>query len=405
MPLKWLIREGERWIKDGIVTREQLDRIIALYEPKERSVGILPVLGGLFLGLSLLSLVAANWQAIPSFVRIALILLLMVGCYLLGWRLIARGNGNLGAAVTGIGLFAFGGGIVLIEQMFHMMHFSAFPLVVWAAAGVALTYICSSRYLFILSVILLTVAQGYSVTAFNGISLPALAVLVAGLAPFVLRYRHPAVTSIWSLTAVVHSLMLVVSKSWDFGWFFVPLMLLYVAGDLLKERNERIAMQVPPLAAAFLFSLAAALINWQAETHWATEAQADPAVYIPLFILLLAGSLYAKFRAGGTHSIFEWLVFLPVLYMPPAAIAIGYLAILFLFSLLTLLEGYARESRSRINTGTGLFLIATMAAYFKLTWAFMDKALFFLIGGGILLLLSWLLNMRKRFVIGGKKEE
>jgi len=35
-----------------------------------------------------------------------------------------------------------------------------------------------------------------------------------------------------------------------------------------------------------------------------------------------------------------------------------------------------------------------MVAYFKLTWAFLDKSLFFLIGGVLLLSMSWYLRRR-----------
>jgi uncharacterized membrane protein len=38
--------------------------------------------------------------------------------------------------------------------------------------------------------------------------------------------------------------------------------------------------------------------------------------------------------------------------------------------------------------------VATMVAYFKLTWAFLDKSLFFLIGGVLLLSMSWYLRRR-----------
>jgi len=41
-----------------------------------------------------------------------------------------------------------------------------------------------------------------------------------------------------------------------------------------------------------------------------------------------------------------------------------------------------------------LFVAATMVAYFKLTWGFIDQSLFFLLGGGLLLGLSWYLRRR-----------
>jgi len=43
---------------------------------------------------------------------------------------------------------------------------------------------------------------------------------------------------------------------------------------------------------------------------------------------------------------------------------------------------------------------ATAVAYFKLTWGFMDKSLFFLLGGVLLLSLSWYLRRRHAQVLG-----
>jgi LPXTG-motif cell wall-anchored protein len=45
-----------------------------------------------------------------------------------------------------------------------------------------------------------------------------------------------------------------------------------------------------------------------------------------------------------------------------------------------------------------------MTAYIKLTWNFMDKSLFFIIGGILLLGLSWLLNRRRNKFFDQAKE-
>jgi uncharacterized membrane protein len=81
-----------------------------------------------------------------------------------------------------------------------------------------------------------------------------------------------------------------------------------------------------------------------------------------------------------------------------------YLLVTFFFSLFLLWRGYVEEWRFKINLGTVLFLISTMTAYSKLTWDFMDKSLFFIIGGVLLLLLSWVLNNRRRQFIHDTKE-
>jgi LPXTG-motif cell wall-anchored protein len=57
------------------------------------------------------------------------------------------------------------------------------------------------------------------------------------------------------------------------------------------------------------------------------------------------------------------------------------------------------EDPDQLTIGAVLFVIATMVAYFKLTWAFLDKSLFFLLGGVLLLGLSWYLRRRNAQVL------
>ena len=385
---KWLRREGNRWVREGIVTPEQLARIAALYETKERDAGALPLLGGLLLGLGVLSFVAANWQEIGNPIRIALLLSAMLGFYAAGGRLFARGRESAGVALVSVGLFAFGGGLVLVNQMFHLIMYSAATLVVWAAAGAALAYVFRSRYLYLVAVVLTFVAQGYSLGAFGGrFSFAAFAVLLLGLAPFLAVRRDAFAAAVWSLGAVLHALLLVLSMEWAFGWWFLPLLLLYAAADAVPRDKLRLALQLPPVAGAFVFALVLALAG---DAYWTA---------------LLAASVYLKRRRGDLPSLVDGLLFLPLLYAPPAAIGPLYLAALFLFALATLLLGYREESRLRINAGTVAFLLATMAAYFKLTWGFLDKSAFFLLGGVLLLGLGWLLNRRKRVALHEAKEE
>jgi len=59
-----------------------------------------------------------------------------------------------------------------------------------------------------------------------------------------------------------------------------------------------------------------------------------------------------------------------------------------------LVRAHRSGAAEQLTLGTVLFVVATMVAYFKLTWAFLDKSLFFLIGGVLLLSLSWYLRRR-----------
>jgi uncharacterized membrane protein len=405
MSRKWLVREGPSWVQEGIVSSEQYERILAKYPSDRRSIGLLPIFGGLFLGLGILSFVAANWQGLPELFRILLLVAAMVGSYLGGVRLLNRGNPNIGIAVVGIGLFFFGGSIILIGQMFHMIAFSAMSILIWAIAGTILTYLFKSRYLGVLSLLLTTIAQIYSLQGFNTFSIPAFVLLLAGLGVYVFQRQDRVLTFLWSSFVVIQSLMLVTSYQWNFGWFFIALLLLYTLGDWWEDVLQRWAIQIAPLAAAFIVSVTQVLINIRSE--WREQFVPDPRWFVPVMVLLLAVSWYVKRLRNDQSSMPALMLFLPYFYVPDVAVSIVYLAVLFVFSLYVLLRGYAKQSREQTNIGTALFLITTMVAYFKLTWSFMDKSLFFIIGGLLLLLLSWLLNYRNRKMLqknGGTSE-
>jgi hypothetical protein len=180
-------------------------------------------------------------------------------------------------------------------------------------------------------------------------------------------------------------------------------MLLYAAGDWLRERDRLTAVQSAPLMAAFLTGVFFILFggNWVGSDL--DRVRPEAVYYLPVLLLLFAVSAYGKFRGKREVSAGEWILFLPLVFSP-AGVDILYLIALFLFSLYVLWRGYAEEWRTKINLGTVLFIMTTMIGYGKLTWDFMDKSLFFIIGGVILLGLSWFLNRRKKQFFHEDKE-
>ena len=58
-----------------------------------------------------------------------------------------------------------------------------------------------------------------------------------------------------------------------------------------------------------------------------------------------------------------------------------------------------------MTLGIVLFILTMAVAYFKLTWGFMDKSLFFLLGGILLLGLSWYLQRRAAQTLASEPTE
>ena len=398
MSRKWVEKESPLWIERGIVSRDQVNQILSLYEDKKHAIGLLPILGSLLVGLGILSFIAANWQDIPEIARLTMIIVFMAAFYAGGETLLRRGHEKLGMAIVSLGVVSFGAGIILIGQMFHLVAYNAFSFILWASAGTLTAYLYRSRYLYLIGLLLFNVAQIYSVSEFDTFSYTAFVLMLAGLGWYAWQQRSPLLIGCLAFSVTLHSMLWTTSGEFKFIWMFIPAMALYTIGDWVKDRTERFALQFAPLVAAFLFGMFMVLfpLDW-AGPHLNDYLRAQPAAYLTLLAILFALSVAGKLRrgAGAVSSAFEWILLAPYLYLPDG-IELLYLLALFFFSLYVLWRGYAEEWRFKINVGTVLFIVATLIAYGKLTWDFMDKSLFFIIGGVLLLLLSWFLNRRKK---------
>lgn len=393
MSRKWIEREGPRWVEKGIVSHEQVEQIKSLYQDKKHAVGLLPILGSLLVGLGILSFIAANWQEIPQLMRLGLMMAVMAGFYGAGETLLQKGHDKLGLALVSLGLVSFGGGIILIGQMFHLIAYNAGSFILWAAAGALLVWIYRSTYLFLLSLFLFQIAQWYAVDEFYSFSYVSFTLMVITLGSYVWKYRTPLL--MWSLSVswVIQSIMWVGSQDFKFAWMFIPAMVLYVLGDWVKERGAGYALQTAPLLMAFGYAVV--LVLFPEAYYGSSYAFPEPLYYTTALVLLFGISLAGKLHQNRVSSSFDWILLAPFFYLPQG-MSVLYLLALFFFSLYVMWQGYLEEWRAKINVGTALFLISTMVGYGKLTWDFMDKSLFFVIGGGLLLVLSWFLNRRRK---------
>lgn len=404
MSRKWVEREAPRWVDQGIVTREQADRILGLYEDKKHAIGLLPILGSVLVGLGILSFIAANWQDIPQLLRLALLALVMCGFYAGGEMATRRRGQKLGIALVGLGVISFGAGIILIGQMFHLVAYNAGSFILWAAAGALAAYLYRSRYLYLLALLLFDAAQVYSVTSFGGFSYTAFVLMVAALGYYGWKFRSDVIVWCFSLSVTAHALMWVLAEEYKFMWMFIPALALYLLGDWLKERRGAYALQAAPLAAAFLFGVFMVLVGGEWNYPSLHERLTpEPLAYLGALAALFAASLAGKYVRGQLSTAYEWVLFVPFFYLN-AGVYVMYLLSLFFFSLYVLWRGYAESWRFKINFGTVLFICSTLVAYSKLTWDFMDKSLFFIIGGVLLIGLSWFLNRKNKQVLHNAEE-
>ncbi|SNR52545.1 DUF2157 domain-containing protein [Hymenobacter mucosus] len=393
--------DGAQWVQKGIITEEQRRQLLALYATDERAIGLLPLLGSLLVGLSALSLIAANWQALPELLRLGLLLGSMIGAYGAGEYFRRRGNGNVGMGLVALGLILFGAGIVLTSQLYQLIGYDLTGLLAWAVAGMGLTWLYRSRFLFLLTVVIGGVVQGYNTGQLGAFSYLTAAFTAIGLGWY--WWRRPdslaggvlAGGLLWQAALLVNHLHIKIT------WFFIPAMLIYAFGDWQPNRPAGRAIQGPPLVAAFLFTLGLGLFG--ESDYYAGELRPPLAAYLAALAGVVAISLWGKQRRGRLSSSTDWLLLLPGFYFTGGLpLAIATLVVLYAYSGSVLLRAHQEQNQDRVTLGTVLFILTTAVAYFKLTWGFMDKSLFFLLGGILLLGLSWYLRRRAAHTFADK---
>ena len=397
---KFLETEGPAWVAEGLISEEQRQKLLARYPPEAQALGLLPLLGSVLVGLSALSVVAANWQALPDALRLAILLGSLTGSYAAGAYFLRRGNPDLGHGLIGLGLILFGASIILTSQLYQLVGYDVSGLVAWVVAGVALSYVYGSRLLVLLTVVIGAAVQTYCVESLGSFSYATAALVAGGMGYY--WWRRPEVVSSTVLAAGLLwqiGLLIVVLHA-KITWFFVPAMLVYAAGDWQSNRAGGRALQGPPLVAAYLFMFGLAIFG---ETDAYANVLRPPLLpYLGALGAVLALSVAGKRVRGRLDTLLDWLLLLPGFYLPGGLpLAVATLVVLYAHAGSVLARAHRDEDPEQLTIGAVLFVAATMVAYFKLTWAFLDKSLFFLLGGVLLLSLSWYLRRRNAQVLAG----
>jgi len=135
-----LAREVREWVDEGLIDEPQGERVCARYgvdyrNPDAHGYGILVVLGYLFVGLALLTLVGANWDEIPRWLRTSGLIVLVLIANGLGLRSYLAGQRTTAVGWFFLGALLYGTAIMLIAQIYHLgEHYP--DGILWWALGV-----------------------------------------------------------------------------------------------------------------------------------------------------------------------------------------------------------------------------------------------------------------------------
>jgi uncharacterized membrane protein len=135
---RWLHDEIESWQTEGVLSPEQANAILTLYESsaeiverrRSRAVFTLVAMASLLIGLAVLLLIGYNWEKMPTALKLIVVFSAIIGAYAGGFYLrYTRGMRMASELIFFLGCLFYGAGIWLVAQIFHIQ--AHFPDGVW----------------------------------------------------------------------------------------------------------------------------------------------------------------------------------------------------------------------------------------------------------------------------------
>lgn len=412
-----------RWVEAGWLTPDNagaIRRDVAREHAGFRLPALLGLFGGLLIASSVAAFVAANWEAIPRLVKLAMILAGIAVAFTVAYRLQKGGSTSGADAATTCGVLIFGAGLALVGQMYHLPEdWPGGAMLVATGALVAAFLMRSNGALAIAFVALCAWSAGRWDEAARGahygfflLYLPALWIALTRSNRLV---HHLAVlaAAFWLGMAPGQWLL----HSFDYGLlaYGLAIAVAFVAlGAFALDRGG------PALLTACLpWGLIGLVVVLNAElarildNHEARAGRAflfvfyAYAVAVPLSVLLGAVARERRFAWPLTAALLLALL-VPVVFWSdrvsgmPGKIAVASLILLSATALVA--AGAAGGIRRILTAGSILFGISILILLWQTIGTLLDQSLFFLVAGAALLATAW--GARRLFAkLNGPAEE
>jgi len=374
-----------KWLEKGLIDKETALRLIN--EAKEEAEGLqkihsliaLYVVGAVLLGLGVISFIAANdwileFLKSSDFLKILLLSGTTIGSFYGGYKL-AYENKNyprLGRTLIFLSTILIGATYALVGQIYHLNANNSFLMFLWTASILPLAYIFKDKAINILSIILfifgvifyymeLSFDKGYTWTIFIPVILGTFLYSLGNIPSIQKNYNN------FSLSYKLVGLAPI----------FTTLIILICS---FKDSYELLSLNYI-LPIMFLFALNFAIVYLKEDKD--------------LLFNLEEGFIFALL------TLLVLILTLPVISIPLIMLT-SHLLIIFVIST-GFYFGYKFENVGLINSCTWFLIIYLTTTYCRFGWNFMDKTLFFILGGACLLGLGSFLERKKKETLKGSK--
>lgn len=394
-----LKREGEKWVRDGIITEDQLNRIVSSYVKKDQSY-ILILFAALLMSLGILIFVFSDWAQVPHLSRIFMMLLSMMILYILGHHFFNRSKKQeeynkqppiLGISFILLGYVFFGATLLLIINMYNVSLHSVWPFIIWSIVGLLLYIIYEHPFLFVVGLLINIFSQIYSGMAFSAFSFMIFLIFIVGYFHYAFHRENRLFSYIFAIGLSIQLLLFSTVHIDQYYWLIFFLLLMYGLGEVIPKVSLQKAFTTISLLSVFILKMFESFLLQ--EDYFLKELEIQSLFFVALGIVWV-GVLAFKWRQNNRLEMIDLLLFVPFFFLPYSYIFI--IISMFIYSLFWLITGFQKQLDDKILSGITSFIFSTFTVYIQFAWETLNKSLFFLIGGILLFVLSFLLERKRR---------
>ena len=391
-------------------------------QPSHKLSLILGIMGVMLLAAGAISFFAANWQGMSKLLKLSLLFSSMTGAYLASaYCLSGVRYPALGQAFLLLGVLLFGNNIMLIAQIYHIESHYPDGILLWASGALMTAIVMRSEIVLIAASLLALLWSGMEIFDFRQIHWPYLFFWFASVV-FVLRQgfhvaHHVIILSLfcWSLFSFT-SFIRYASEGFIIQIYLLAGIAIFMLSRTLKawhywpDFSENLSRYALIFALIFMYVLSFPDLDlYPSLSHTTMDQVTWLLINIGLIILitiLLIGRLkrahkpLARYKLMGIiwlFILFATLLTNVFVYHDQQGITVIMVNLL-LFTLVVWLiyTGLEEHKRFYVNSAFVIFTIMLISRYFDTFWTLMDRSLFFIIGGLLLIIGGFWLEKKRR---------
>lgn len=283
---KFLENEFEFLQQQGKLKAEDTKEMLTFYEPESEGsfVRVLLVFGAILVGIGILSFIAGNWAGLTPFFKFGIIVVAFLLFYLAGYKL-ERSYEKTSRSMYYIGAAIFGAGIFLIGQSFHLQHTVYTDFLLWGVGILPLAYYLKDQLVAVFASAFLII---YSFSAFSADSVSPYWLLLLLPILFWMNEKRLGQKSSLFVMGVLLTAAFVVNLLESFGVYeWISMLIVFAGGKLLALFPVKPYSTASAWVGSILLGITGIMLTFSFSWRQSAVEEFAPYIFAGLFVILL----------------------------------------------------------------------------------------------------------------------